>query len=68
MEAYDQLWELFGREVQQAGGIDGVTRYFAWLTHNAQRPDVRELLQQMRAGDEVEAFLYGLGRHKPPGP
>jgi hypothetical protein len=41
MDAYDQLWELFDREVQQAGGIEGVTRYFAWLTHNAQRPEVQ---------------------------
>jgi hypothetical protein len=54
MDAYDQLWELFDRE---AGGF---TRYFAWLTHNAQRPDVQELLRQIR----VEAFLYGLGFRK----
>jgi hypothetical protein len=67
MDAYDQLWELFDREVQQANGIEGVTRYFAWLTHNAQRPDVQEPFQQVRAGDEVlEAFLYGLGFRKAP--
>jgi hypothetical protein len=65
MEAYDQLWDLFDREVQQASGIEGVTRYFAWLTKNAQRPDVQELLRQVKSG---ETFLYDLGFHKAPRP